>query len=701
MMIEQKIPANENHQDKIIVSWKNSLRFRLTAILVILSFFTGVVMMVFLTKVYSDRINAEYVNKAEVLSKISASIVSGEAIDRFLSTLEKDEEYDHIMGLLQIMQREAAVTYIYISRIEGRNEIFAFDTGDNEEELLALGDVIYLEGEQYDDLLPKLISGDAIEPFVVDTEYGRLFTAVEPIYREDGSISAHTNVAILIDHILAERNFIFVLLGCFILLIVIIFIAVCLYSIKKYVIVPVRILVKDVVSYRPGTAIMDRVLHSGDEFEVLERAINKMKARIESSIIEHTRLEAAEMANKAKSAFLANMSHEMRTPMNVVVGLTDLMLDEEDPAANLRDNLKKISTAGNTLLGLINDVLDISKIEAGKLELMPVEYEMPSFLNDIITLNIIRKEDKPITFMLDIKDDLPCFLYGDDLRVKQIINNLLSNAFKYTRKGAVTLGISCLTVDEQPGETDKRDVWMSVYVSDTGIGIREDDMKNIFTDYAQVDAQANRMIEGTGLGLSITKRLTEMMDGEITIQSEYGRGSMFSLRIRQGYVSDKTIGEETAENLRGFRYVEDKRNVSGKLVRADLSYAKVLVVDDMQTNLDVAAGMLRKYKMQVDCVTGGAGAIDLVEAGEPVYDAIFMDHMMPGMDGMETTEKIRAIGTKYAMSIPIIALTANAIAGNEQMFLNNDFQGYLTKPINIMNLDSIIQKWVRDKSREK
>ena len=420
-----------------------------------------------------------------------------------------------------------------------------------------------------------------------------------------------------------------------------------------------------------------------------------------SDITERRQLEAAEMANRSKSAFLANMSHEMRTPMNVVVGLTDLMLEEDDPTVNLRENLEKISTAGNTLLGLINDVLDISKIEAGKLELIPVEYDVPSLLNDVITFNMIRIEDKPISFHLDINGELPCCLFGDDLRVKQIINNILSNAFKYTQKGAVTLGMSCCPDHQQiAGQGNGNDLCMSVYVSDTGIGIRGEDLKKLFRDYSQVDTHANRSIQGTGLGLSITKMLVEHMDGQISVESEYGKGTTFRFCIRQGYAGEKLIGEDMAGILKNFRYEDNRKKANGKLVRPDLSYSSVLVVDDMQTNLDVASGLLRKYKMQVDCVTGGQEAVERIRRGEPVYDAVFMDHMMPGMDGVEAAEKIRAIGTKYAVTIPIIALTANAIAGNEQMFLSGNFQAFLPKPINIIKLDTVVQRWVRDKSRE-
>jgi PAS domain S-box-containing protein len=400
----------------------------------------------------------------------------------------------------------------------------------------------------------------------------------------------------------------------------------------------------------------------------------------------------AENASEAKSRFIANMNHEMRTPMNVIVGLTDLMLEETDIPEEVKVTLSKINTAGNTLMGLINDVLDISKVEAGKLELIPVQYDVASLLNDVITLNIIRAEEKPITLMLEITEDLPCRLFGDDMRIKQILNNLLSNAFKYTKEGTVTLGVSC--------KHENENVWLSFYIKDTGMGIRAKDIAKLFTDYNQVDTSANREIEGTGLGLSITKKLVELMDGDIAVECEYGKGSIFRTRIRQGFVTDQLLGKETIDNLRSFRYADKKKQGHGKLVRADLNYARVLVVDDLSTNLDVASGMLRKYRMQVDCVLSGREAIELISAATPVYNAVFMDHMMPGMDGIQATHAIRKLGTEYASNIPIIALTANAVAGNDQMFLRNGFNAFLPKPFNVMSLDSIIQRWVRDKSKE-
>jgi len=400
--------------------------------------------------------------------------------------------------------------------------------------------------------------------------------------------------------------------------------------------------------------------------------------------------EEAMAASRTKSSFLANMSHELRTPLNVVIGLTELIL-EDDMSQHMKENLIKISNAGTTLLSIVNDILDFSKIESGKLTLMPVEYYMSSILNDLITLVITRLGEKPITFKLDIKDDLPHKLYGDDLRVKQILTNLLTNAIKYTREGSIELIVRCT----REGGT----VWMDAAVTDSGMGIPKDDIKNLFLDYYQVTANANRNIEGTGLGLPITKRLVEMMGGEIGVESERGKGSTFRFRIKQGFVSDMPLGAEVSEKLRTFRYSDDKRIATKKLVRVNLSYAKVLVVDDMQTNLDVASGILHKYQMQVDVLNNGLAAIDRVQDGTPVYNAIFMDHMMPGMDGIETADRIRAIGTDYAKNVPIIALTANAIQGTDKMFYAHGFQDFITKPIDVMEMDTILRKWVYDSKR--
>jgi signal transduction histidine kinase/CheY-like chemotaxis protein len=401
----------------------------------------------------------------------------------------------------------------------------------------------------------------------------------------------------------------------------------------------------------------------------------------------------AEKASETKSTFLANMSHEMRTPLNAIIGLSELELDDDNLEGTARENLEKIYGAGMTLLSTINDILDISKIESGKFELVPVEYDMPSLINDTITLNIMRINEKPIDFRLHISEDLPALLFGDELRVKQIFNNILSNAFKYTREGTVDWTLT--------HESDGDSVWLIGTVEDSGIGIKKEDIDKLFSDYNQVDTKSNRTIEGTGLGLAITKQMVNMMDGEVRVESEYMKGSKFTVRLRQGYIGEKTIGKNVAESLMKFHYTEKKRDKSSLMLRATIPYARVLVVDDVPTNLDVAKGMMKPYGMTIDCVTSGQAAIDRIRDTSVKYDAIFMDHMMPKMDGVEATRIIREnVGTEYAKNIPIIALTANAVAGTEKMFLANGFQAFLSKPINIMQMDEVINIWVRDKEKE-
>jgi CheY-like chemotaxis protein len=335
----------------------------------------------------------------------------------------------------------------------------------------------------------------------------------------------------------------------------------------------------------------------------------------------------------------------------------------------------------------------MSKIESGKFELVPASYDLASLVNDTVNLNIMQIGSKPISFHLQIDETLPARLVGDDLRVKQIFNNLLGNAFKYTKRGTVEWSLT--------GMRDGRNVWLVSTVKDSGAGIRAEDREKLFSGYSQVDMDRGRKIEGAGLGLALTKKMVEMMGGDITVESVYGLGSVFTVRIRQGCADGDCLGAEVAGSLRNFRYTERRRGSISKLVRAHIPYARVLVVDDSVTNLDVARGMLRPYGMRVDCVTSGAEAIDLIRRAEVRYNAVFMDYMMPAMDGIETVRVIREeIGSEYARTIPVIALTANAMPGNEKIFLQNGFQAFLPKPIDSMRLDSLINRWVRDKNQE-
>jgi PAS domain S-box-containing protein len=401
----------------------------------------------------------------------------------------------------------------------------------------------------------------------------------------------------------------------------------------------------------------------------------------------------AETASESKSSFLATMSHEIRTPLNAIIGLSEIELKKKLPMETRLD-MEKIYGSGVSLLSIINDILDISKIESGSFALIPTDYDVPSMVNDTIHLNIVRIGSKQIIFKLDIDSTLPVRLYGDEMRVRQILNNLLSNAFKYTKEGVVALKIVW--------ERREDNAWITFTVSDTGRGIRKDDIPRLFGEYVQFDTKANRHIEGTGLGLSITKNLVELMGGTIGVESKYGKGSVFNVTIPQRIVDEGPIGEATANNLRLFRFLESRRNRTLNLIRAYMPYGKVLVVDDVETNLDVARGLMLPYGLFIDSASSGPEAIEKIRAVDddsgPRYDLVLMDHMMPGMDGIEAVRIIRGeIDSEYARTVPIIALTANALAGNEEMFLSCGFNAFISKPIDIMQLDVALNTWVKNK----
>jgi PAS domain S-box-containing protein len=415
-------------------------------------------------------------------------------------------------------------------------------------------------------------------------------------------------------------------------------------------------------------------------------------------VTELVQIHTAMAATEEKSKFFARMSHEMRTPLNAVIGLSEMTLEAGGLNEEVRGNIEKISNAGTSLLYLVNDILDMSKIEAGKFELVPVVYDTAAMISDTVSQNIVRKGEKPINFILNVDENIPKSLFGDDLRIKQILNNLLSNAFKYTKEGKIEFNAGYSFYDEQRDENSS--IWLIFSVRDTGIGISPDNINSLFTDYSQMDKNTNRKIEGTGLGLSIARMMAEIMGGSISVESEYGKGSVFTVKLPQKFVADEVIGPDAVKNLKRFQY--RARNRKPRLSRVSLPYARVLVVDDVQTNLDVALGMMKPYRMQIDCATNGQQAVEAVRDEKVRYNTIFMDHMMPGMDGIEATRIIREeIGTEYAKTVPIIAFTANAMAGSEEMFLGNGFNGFISKPIDLVRLDAAIQQWVRDEELEK
>ena len=408
----------------------------------------------------------------------------------------------------------------------------------------------------------------------------------------------------------------------------------------------------------------------------------------------------AESANHAKSDFLANMSHEIRTPINAVLGMNEMILREDQRAqelaksdsAEVMETLRNIGVyandvknAGHNLLAIINDILDFSKIEAGKMDITEAPYQLSSLLNDLNNMILFKAQDKRLDFKIDVDRTLPDDLYGDEVRVRQILTNILGNAVKYTEKGSVRL---TLRGEEQGDGT----ILLKAEVCDTGIGIRPEDKEKLFTKFQRLEMERNSTVEGTGLGLVITQRLLDMMGGTISVESEYGKGSVFTVTIPQRIVSNVSVGnfqERFETNMqKGGAYKESFRAPS----------AKVLVVDDTRINLAVVSNLLKSTLMQIDTSLSGAEAVKKAEDTE--YDLILMDQRMPEMDGTEALHKIREISGGKNKKTPVICLTADAVIGAKERYLSEGFSDYLTKPIDSFALEKMLRKYLPESKIE-
>lgn len=384
--------------------------------------------------------------------------------------------------------------------------------------------------------------------------------------------------------------------------------------------------------------------------------------------------EQAIYANHAKSTFLANMSHEIRTPINGVLGMDELII-RECQDEKIKGYAYQIQDSGQVLLSLVNDILDFSKIESGKMEIIPVEYRMCTLLNDLVNMVKVRAEKKNLTLQLKIQEDIPDGLYGDEVRLRQVITNLLTNSVKYTSKGRITLEMS----GERLG---KDEIELRVRVSDTGKGIKEEDKQKLFTAFQRLEEKENRNIEGTGLGLALSQRILHRMGSELKFESVYGEGSAFFFAIRQVVKDDTPVGDFQKK----YKQSLGKRKAHQATFKAP--EACILAVDDNSVNLKVLTGLLRSTQMQIDTASSGAQCLEMVQKKD--YHLVLLDHLMPEMDGIETLQKMRETG----LELPVIALTANAIAGAKETYIQAGFQDYLSKPLNVNDLEEMVRKYL-------
>ena len=518
------------------------------------------------------------------------------------------------------------------------------------------------EGTSYYGTLTKLDNGMSYITAVSQKEL------LKPVY---GQI-----IALFIAFVIVSILFSFLIVFCF-----------------KKIITPIRIINKTTNRLARGELYIDIPYQSNNEIGTLANNIRLMTSQLKEYIVyireqtekERELKEAAltesqinAAASQAKSAFLANMSHEIRTPINAVLGMNEMIL-RESTDNEILSYAANIKTAGASLLSIVNDILDFSKIEAGKMELLPDNYEVSSMIIDLVNMTRNRAQSKGLNYELNISPDLPKTLYGDNVRIKQCILNLITNAIKYTKEGTISFTIDYQKIDEE-------NILLTIHVIDTGIGIKSEDMEKLFTPFERIDEEKNRTIEGSGLGISIVRRLLDMMGSSLQVKSTYGKGSDFSFTINQK-VSDWTATGDLNE-----AYAQSVEQMSHYKENLHAPKAHLLFVDDTAMNLDVIRGLLKNTGIKIDTVLSGKQALEAVK--NKVYDIVFIDHRMPEMDGIETLHAMKEMTENKSAGKPCIALTANAISGVKKMYLNEGFDDYLSKPVNPSKLEEMIRNYL-------
>lgn len=419
---------------------------------------------------------------------------------------------------------------------------------------------------------------------------------------------------------------------------------------------------------------LDQYINTNSEVGQIATAIDSLYDSIGEMLQAETEKQAVIAANESKAHFLASMSHEIRTPISTIIGMNEMILRENQDGI-IQEYAINIKRESQLLIGLVSDVLDFSKIDAGKMRIVEKAYETSYMLYDTVLAMMPGIRDKKLELVREIDAGIPKWLKGDELRIRQVLNNLLSNAMKYTEQGTITFRAS--------GEQQDDKYWLKIEVEDTGIGIKEEELVQVFESFKRLELDKTHYIEGSGLGLNITRQLVELMGGTITVKSEYGKGSCFTVCLPQSLISEQ---EEAGSST---------KNTTAQEQRDYLRFpdAKLLAVDDNKMNLTVLTALLKRSQMQVDTASGGMAGVEM--AKKTKYDLILMDHMMPGMDGIEALHAIREDSMNPNQNTPMIVLTANAIAGMEEKYLAEGFEAYLTKPVNVEKLEAVLEQYLK------
>ena len=600
--------------------------------------------------IYRSRIGIRKAIQQRMLdiANCAAGSVSGDVMKHLSKDSVGSENYNKVFNTLLVFKNNVELKYVYCIKEDTPGHfIFTLDTDP-------VDPAYYGETVEYTEALASAGRGKAaVDEVPYSDQWGQFYSAYSPVFDSEGKVAGIVAVDFSVDWFESQLSA----------------------QTRSTVISSVIVLL---ISLFVGT--------------VLSLFTVKPYVKAQGELIEEK--IRAESANNAKSDFLANMSHEIRTPINAVLGMNEMIIREDNRAMGLTESeplvvqeaLENISVyagdvkkAGHNLLAIVNDILDFSKIEAGRMDLIIAPYQLSSLLNDINNMTLFKAQDKGLQFSVEVDPSIPDELEGDEVRLRQIFTNLLNNAVKYTEKGSVSLKVRFKKQEEGK-------ILLTIIVWDTGIGIKSEDKEMLFKKFERLEMERNSTLEGTGLGLTITHRLVELMGGKIDVESEYGKGSIFTVTIPQNVVSDMPIGDfqtRLKEHLSDGRpYRESFRAPS----------AHILIVDDTSINLKVAVNLLKNTKMKIDTATSGGEAVAM--AAKTRYDMIFMDQRMPEMDGTEAFHRIRDTVEGASKDVPIVCLTADAVIGAKERYLSEGFSDYLTKPIDNYALEKMITKYL-------